>query len=239
MIVAGGFIELRAGDHFAASGTTVAHVDDSVVCPVEDMVDRADSAEATGAHRREGSSPGRRGHARAGTFLLGLGGEAAEVRTPKPLEGQGQDRLAAAPSPAEYRSGLPPPSRATSPRANRARPPCEGTRPRARDRAPAPDTRQKNNMHSAPPSENPRSTACREPVASRTARRSSMRSSSEGSRLTGSERPVPRLSNSTTRPMSVRALNVPAVSGNRASARKGKVQPSTRTISTVPAPAVA
>ena len=66
-----------------------------------------------------------------------------------------------------------------------------------------------NRLHIGPPSDTPSSTACRDPTASSTARTSSMRCSRVGRCVTGSDSPVPRLSNRISRENEARRLQEP------------------------------
>jgi len=67
---------------------------------------------------------------------------------------------------------------------------------------------------SGPPSDNPKSAARSEPAASITARTSSMRSSNEAGAATGSDRPVPRLSNRISRENEVSFSRKRAIRGS-------------------------
>ena len=95
-----------------------------------------------------------------------------------------------------------------------------------------------NRRHMFPPSEWPKSAVRSEPAASRTARTSSIRSSSVGNLSFGtrSESPVPRLSNRIRREKEASLPRNPAIPGSSHIASMFETQPGTYSRSMDPSP---
>ena len=87
-----------------------------------------------------------------------------------------------------------------------------------------------------PPSESPNSAARSEPAASNTARTSSMRSSSGAGAATGSESPVPRLSNRISRENEASLSRNLAMRGSAHCRSRCETNPGTNTRSSGPSP---
>ena len=90
--------------------------------------------------------------------------------------------------------------------------------------------------HIGPPSDTPKSVACFEPVASITARTSSMRTSRLGMSETRSERPVPRLSNRITRENEASRVKNRTSAGSSQNTSMFETHPNTKTMSRGPSP---
>ena len=93
-----------------------------------------------------------------------------------------------------------------------------------------------NRLHIGPPSDTPSSTACLDPTASSTARTSSMRCSRVGRCVTGSDSPVPRLSNRISRENEASRLRNRANDGSFQKYSRCDTHPITKTRSTGPLP---